>query len=252
MMVYNPEWALTLQEPFPMSIHDVFLRWPLLSEAAKILQEQKMYVTVGHDFNEYARIVSQGRPHQPVSLPFRAEHHNLSKNNAFWVCGHTEEGVLAHTQAVRMVDMGEASLGGYMRRSFRQFPPAGVALDMAASRYRAGPGAKRIKGRVCYHGEMWLDESAGDFRGRGLSSVLSRMGFAIALRDLDPDYIFAFMVRSVAFKGLVERAGFMHSEPASLSWKLADKDRAIEAFTAYLSREDLRYLLRIRIDDLVH
>lgn len=235
-----------------MSIHDVFLRWPLLSEAASILHEQKMIVTVGHDFNEYNQIVSAGRPHQPVSLPFRADSHNLSKLNAFWVCGHTEDGRLAHTQAVRLVDVGEQSLGSYLRRSFRQFPPSGVPLDMAASRYQAGPGAKRIKGRLCYHGEMWLDEDAGHYRGRGLSSVLSRMGFAIALRDLNPDFIFAFMVRSVAFKGLAERAGFMHTEPASLSWKVADKDRAIEAFTAYLSREDLRYLLRIRIDDLVH
>ena len=234
-----------------MSIHDVFLRWPLLSEAAKILHEQKMIVTVGYDFNEYKRIVSEGRPHQPVSLPFRAEMHNLSKDNAFWICGHTEHGQLAHTQAVRLVNVGEQSLGSYMRRSFRQFPPAGVPLDMAASRYRAGPGAKRIKGRLCYHGEMWLDESAGNYRGRGLSSVLSRMGFALALRDLNPDFIFAFMVGSVAFKGLVERAGFMHTEPASLSWKVVDRERAIEAFTAYISREDLRYLFSVRIDDLV-
>lgn len=62
-----------------MSIHDVFLRWPLLSEAATILLEQKMIVTIGHDFNEYNRIVTAGRPHQQVSLPFRAELHNLSK-----------------------------------------------------------------------------------------------------------------------------------------------------------------------------
>lgn len=234
-----------------MSIHDVFLRWPLLSEASRILNDQKMIVTMGHDFREYDRIVRAGRPHQPVSQPFNHELHNLSKSNAFWLCGHTAEGQLAHTQAVRLVDVGEQSLGGYLRRSFRQFPPAGVALDMAASRYRAGPGARRIKGRLCYHGEMWIDEAAGNYRGRGMSSVLSRLGFAIALRDMNPDFIFAFMVRSVAFKGLAERAGFMHTEPASLSWKLRDRDRAIEAFTAYLSREDLRYLLRLPLEELV-
>ena len=101
-----------------MSIHDVFLRWPLLAEAAKILHEQRMYVTIGHDFNEYRRVVSQGRPHQPVSLPFAAEMHNLSKDNAFWICGYTEQGALAHTQAVRLVDVGEQSLGSYLQRSF--------------------------------------------------------------------------------------------------------------------------------------
>lgn len=234
-----------------MSIHDVFLRWPVLSEAVGILREQKMIVTIGHDFNEYKRIVSEGRPHQPVGMPFNSELHNLTESNAFWICGHTEAGQLAHTQAVRLVDVGGLSLGSYLRRSFRQFPPAGVPLDMGASSYRAGPGSHRIKGRVCYHGEMWLDETAGDFRGRGMSGVLSRLGFALCLRDFDPDFIFAFMVRSVAFKGLVERAGFMHTEPASLSWKMADRDRAIEAFTAYISREDLRYLLRLPLEDLV-
>jgi len=32
---------------------------------------------------------------------------------------------------------------------------------------------------------------------------------------------------------------------------VVDRERAIEAFTAYISREDLRYLFSVRIDDLV-
>ena len=42
----------------------------------------------------------------------------------------------------------------------------------------------------------------------------------------------------------------MHPDAAA-DEKLRDKDRAIEAFTAYLSREDLRYLLRLPLEDLV-
>lgn len=233
-----------------MTVQDFFFRTPLIDEAMDHANRIGMQIQVGHDFREFDRILQDAKGHE-ISMPFDPDLHKLNEYNAFWLVGRTSEGVVAHTQAVRLYDMSRLTLGEYLEDNFRGFPPAGVPLNLAASRYRAGPGARRIRGRVCYHGEMWLDETAGEFRGKGASGVLTRLGFLLTIQNLAPDYIFALMSRMVACKGLPQRAGFMHTEPGALSWQLADSDRAIEGFMAYMSMEDLRFLLRLPMEELV-
>ena len=233
-----------------MTVHDFFFRTPLIDEAISLSEHLGMHVEVGHDFRVFQGILQDAKGHE-ISPPFDPEQHKFNEYNAFWLVGRTGDGVVAHTQAVRLYDLSRMTLGEYMEQNFRDFPPAGVPLNLPASRYRAGPGARRIRGRVCYHGEMWLDEKAGDFRGKGLSGVLTRLGFLLTIQNLAPDYIFALMSRMVACKGLPQRAGFMHTEPGALSWQLADSNRAIEGFMAWMSMEDLRFLLRLPMEELV-
>jgi len=44
------------------------------------------------------------------------------------------------------------------------------------------------------------------------------------LQHWDPDHIVAFMVKAVAYKGLAERTGWMHTEPGALNWYLRGND----------------------------
>ena len=55
---------------------------------------------------------------------------------------------------MRVLDLKSFSLADHLRESFRGFTPVGPDIDLAASRYRAGPGAQKICGTVCYHGEL--------------------------------------------------------------------------------------------------
>jgi GT2 family glycosyltransferase len=38
-----------------------------------------------------------------------------------------------------------------------------------------------------------------------------------AMQRWNPDYIFGFMARTVAFKGFAERMGYMHNEPGAVA-----------------------------------
>ena len=230
-----------------MSIENVFLRPPKAFELFEESARRGMFLEFGSDFNTFRDILRDERSTQ-VGPPFDPELHELSEENAFWIIGRTAEGKIAHTQAIRLFQLGKRRLGDWLTECFRDFPPVGLDLDMAASGFRAGPGSRRMSGRVCYHGEMWLDANAGEFRGKGVSALMTRVGFLAALNHFAPDHIFAFMAAPVAFKGLPQRAGFLHTEPASLSWKLAQKDVALQGFMAYNSREDMRYLLRLPMD----
>lgn len=91
----------------------------------------------------------------------------------------------------------------------------------------------------------------GIYRGVGLSTVMARSGLLEVMRRWNPDFMYGFMLRKVAFKGFAERMGYMHNEPGALFWHIAGKDHPIEAFLTYLSQEDARYLLDIPVEDLV-
>lgn len=228
-----------------MTFHNMQYGERFISATTSLLKQKGITVIVGHDFDVYRDLLAQARPDHTIGAPFDPSLHRLHKNNALWMMARDANGVLMHTQALRMLDGHYPTVADYFLNKFRDFPPSGVPIDLARSRYRAGPGAKRMQGRTAYHGEFWMGGAPGEYRGSGLSSIFSRLGFWEAMQLWDPDHIVAFMAQAVAFKGLVERTGWMHTDPGALQWYLDGNDKPIEGFLAYLHREDLHYLLDI-------
>ena len=165
--------------------------------------------------------------------------------------GRDFDGDLMHTHAARLLDLKHEYLGDYMFNHFREFPPAIPDIDLDRSRFRSGQGARNITGRVLYHGEIWMSDKPGLFRGNGLLTVLARYGLLTALQRWNPDYIFGFMARTVAFKGFAERMGYMHSESGALSWFRKGSDMPMEGFLSYLNNEEARHPLEMPVSDLV-
>lgn len=216
-----------------------------------LLIQNGISMTVGTDFEAYAEVIRAERPAQMLGLPFEPEVISRQKDDAFWMIARGPEGELVHTQAAKIVKMGNKSFGRFMIKGFRDFPPPLPDLDPDKSRFRPVPGARRIKGRVVYHGDVWMGGSPGQYRGSGLSSVLARISLAEIMTKWQPDYIFGLMARTVAFKGFAERMGYMHNEPGAVRWYRRGHPAALEGFLSYLSREDTEYLLSIPLSDLV-
>lgn len=208
-----------------------------------ILNKFGVTLSIGHDFERYRALLAQGRPDHILGAPFDPDLHELNASNAVWVIGYDEDGAVMHTQALRMLNLDGGTLGTYLRRRFRDFPPSGLDLDMERSRFKPGPGAKRIAGRVTYHCEVWMGGAPGQYRGTGVSSILGRFAFLTALQKWSPDYVFGFMPKPVAHKGFVERQGYMHAEPFALRWFIKGKDDPLEGYLAYMSREDMQFVL---------
>ena len=200
------------------------------------LQHAGVKLHLGTDFDEYRERLAIGRPGYVIGDPFRPELHKLNKTNSFWIIGTEQDGTIMHTQAMRMLPLRNQSLSEYMRRGFRKFPPPTLDIDLAASRFRDGPGSRKMFGRVCYHGEYWIGGSDGQYRGEGWSTLLGRMAFLLAMRTWDPDYVFGFMAKQVAHKGFMARHGYMHCEPGALRWQGRNKPDAIEGGMAYFER----------------
>lgn len=231
-----------------MSIHNTFEGAQFIAYASEIAKENGIAIQIGTCFAEYDELVSKYRPHQPVSRPFDHKINDLGPENGFWIVGWNESGVLIHTQALRSVDLGGVSLSSHLSERFVDFPPAGLDLDFDKSSYNPGPAARRISGKACYHGDLWL---GSDYRGTGMVNILARFALASCQMKWMPDYIFGFMLRQISFKGLAEREGYMHSEPGALFWHLAQSEKFYEAFMVWMAREDISHLLTIPLRDLV-
>lgn len=233
-----------------MTIQDVFDGARYLTQTINTLTAHQLELTVGDDFEEYARIVAAGRPQQPLGPPFDPAKTFLPKARGIWVVGHNPKGKLVHTQAMRLLDLCDQTLARYLSSRFVEFPPGGVGVDMEGSWFRPGPGAQQITGRAVYHGEMWLaDDSA--YRGRGLIDVLARFAFLTSMLHWQPDHVFGFILRPVARRGLAEREGYMHSDPYCLSWKIEGRNAPMDCNMVWMALNDLRHVMHVPLDERV-
>lgn len=224
---------------------------PFIATSRDILRSYGIEITIGSNFEDYSAIIKEERKVQNLGAPFDFEKFSFEESDSFWLTGRNAEGDLIHTQAAKKVPLCGKTLAAHLLTQFRDFPPPIPGVDFERSRYRATPGAHRIAGNVVYHGEVWMAPEEGRYRGSGLSTVLARTGLLETVRRWNPDYIYGFMLRQVAFKGFAERMGYMHNEPGALKWHIAGREAPLEAFLTYLSQEDARYLLDIPVEDLV-
>lgn len=234
-----------------MTITDIFEGARFVASVNDITKDQGMTLQVGSDFTEYANLVAKYRPEQPLGLPFDCKKHFIKPANGFWIVGWNQQGELVHTQAMRLIDLAGVSLAEYLQERFTDFPPPVANLDLPRSRYHPGPSAKKILGTACYHGDLWLKGGEGGYRSKGMPTVLARLALVCSMLRWAPDHVFGFMVQPVAFKGLAEREGYMHSEPGSLFWHYTDSNIITEVFTVWMRREDISHILKIPLATLI-
>ncbi len=234
-----------------MTIHDTFNGVQFAAGIANLAFERGLTLHVGSDFDEYAQTVAEHRPEQPLGEPFDPKIQPVNHTNGFWITGWNRAGELVHTQAMRRFQP-TSNLADFLAKNFREFPPSGLPLDLKNSRYLPGPGARGIRGFTCYHGEAWLKPGDDSYRGTGIAGTLARFALANAVLRWSPDYIFGFMPERHAFRGLVEREGYMHSDPGALYWHLQDSPEVLRGYMVWMGREDLDHMMSIPPENLLH
>ena len=233
-----------------MAIHGMSAEDKFAASSSEILNRFGVKLTMGYDFDEYRHWVQQARPDHVVGDPFDNKQHKLGKGNACWIIGRDENNKIMHTQALRILPTGIKSVGEYYRSNFRGFAPSRPDIDYERSRYRAGPGAKNMRGKIAYSGETWVGGAPGQYRGSGLSTVLGRYALLSALKEFNIDYVVGFMIKPVAYKGFCLRMGFMHAEPMALRWYIQNEEDPVEAVMVYMSNEDIRFILDLPAAEL--
>jgi hypothetical protein len=162
----------------------------------------------------------------------------IDASNGFWICGFGPNNELIHTQAVLLLDLSGVTLADHLNVHRHKYITPDTTPDPNRTFY-SGPGAlELITGRVCYHGDFWLQANGlGGIRGQGVTGALVRTLFEVIQLNWAPDYVFALVAQPVAEKGAFLRAGYSHCEPGK--WIGPDQQVTDIDFMVWMSAKDM-------------
>jgi hypothetical protein len=185
------------------------------SAALRDLQAQGFTINISSDFADYARAKLAARD-KTVSPLFDPTVNDFSGERAFWMAASGANGKPAAFQAFRL-DVIQTSLadwcvpymiGLYMRRQELLVP--------SHAHPPVGSIATRLRGKLAYQGELWVDKN---FRPRSLTDTFSRLGQLLAMIKWGPDAIWALTSQSMASHGYANRLGYAYIERGFLRWE---------------------------------
>lgn len=212
-----------------------------ISNILKDLETGGMRLEIGDDFAEYRRLRHTQEDRPQIYPMFDVSSSYVDQSNAFWICGFNEKDELVHTQAMRLLDLTGVSLDQHMRRHRHKYITPNSTPDPDRTFYSRPLGLKTITGKVCYHGEFWLSGGEAGYRKKGVTPLLSRIAFQLALSSWMPNYIFGFINAELAFKGTQMHHGYNHCEPGV--WHGPDDQVTDEDCLVWMNtREIVRFL----------
>lgn len=212
-----------------------------ISNIVNELQVAGINLEIGDDFAAYRRLRNQQDDRVKIFPMFDTASSFVDASNAFWVCGYDNDGELLHTQAVRMLDLGESTLTEHLRDHRHKYITPNSTPDADRTYFTNMPVLDRITGRVCYHGEFWLRGGKDGLRSQGFTALLSRVVFEMTLKLWSPDYIFGLVPMPLALKGIPVRYGYSHCEVGA--WLGPNSEVTSEETLVWMSKLDMLQFL---------
>lgn len=195
-------------------------------------------ISVSNDFHDFKRAcepLDRGPPY-PLFDPDRSE---VLEGNAFWIkC--TSGDRIVHTQALRLLDLGEVTLTDHFERLKHLYEPPTRQVDHAKSDFALAELADTITGRVCYHGEIWIDS---EFRGNQLILSLARLGITLAFLQWRPACIWGFTFDQTTMKGMTAQFGYWQISPYGIRWRDSNGDLVQDQWLCKASRSDILMMI---------
>ena len=217
------------------------------SDAEKIVSELGITLETGSDFGFFCSIPGLQPDRHAISPIFDPDESSVSAANAFWLIGRDTAGEIVLTQAIKLVQVGEAGFLNHMTQNLADYRPKGDRLDIAKSQINLTDRAARLSGDLCYYGELWIKKS---YRGSCLTAIMPRLMFAIAISKWSPNVVFGIMEPLAACKGLAAREGFMHLEQGGLHWWDRASSETFEEWLVWTTRDDFIFNMRVSLEML--
>jgi hypothetical protein len=216
-----------------------------IAKIRTLLEDHGLCLAVGNDFRHF-RDIPLRQPVRPHVAPiFDPAVQQLHPEKAFWLTASTPAGEVVHTQAVQLLDLGGRTLGEHLTSQLGAYRPHGTKLDMSRSLTRQTTATSDLKGRICYHGELWIKGGKNGYRGGSLTALLPRLMLAMTMHKWQPDYIFGVMEPGAACRGLAAREGYMHLEQGSVLWHDPGSSEPFEEWIVWLGKQDIPHLLAV-------
>lgn len=215
-----------------------------LTGALQNLETEGIRVEIGDDFAKYRGYRHNQAGRGPVYPMFDIASSFIDHTNGFWICGFDDSDKLIHTQAVRLFDLSDTTLGGHLDLHRHKYITPDSTPDPDQTFY-AGPDVlDTITGKVAYQGDFWLPaRGLGGPRSQGATALLSRVLLEITIAAWNPAFVFAFVPKQLALKGVHLRYGYWHCAPGQ--WIGPDQQITDEDSLIWMSAKDMQSTLAL-------
>ena len=221
-----------------MPASDLFITITKIANLVGELEKSGISVEIGDDFAVFRRIRNLQKERADIYPVFDIASSYVDASNGFWICGFNKENEVIHTQAIRLLDLGEDTLSQHLLVHRHKYITPGSTPDPDNTFFSHLPALDKISGRVGYHGEFWIKPGTIGRQNIGLTSVLSRVMFEMSMNLWSPDYVFGFVPASMAARGVAVRYGYTHCELGA--WYGPEQKVTSEEMLVWMSHEDLR------------
>ncbi|MHC4047974.1 hypothetical protein [Bradyrhizobium sp. 23AC] len=199
--------------------------------------EKGIRLSIGFDFDEYVAI-TRATPTKGRTYPnFRPDRSPIKLGDGFYTIGIDKKEEVAVLQAVRLYDLSDSNFAEHLQ-SLRAFyaDPTKHAHPQDYCKC-AAPSAKKISGRVAYHGDAWLRR---DYRGKGIPRIMAGIAFGVSFSMWAPDFVCALVARWLLDKGVVAQYGYPHHERRGSLLQLVEEDIVDNDWLIWLTGNELR------------
>lgn len=181
------------------------------------IEQMGFAVSIGHDARKFnaAKLAARNKPVSPF---FDPAVNNFTPERFFCMVLTSASGVTVGLQAYRY-DYVDTSLSDWG-------PNLTIGLAMLRQELMVPSNAppprnsiaERIRGKLVYHGELWIDPHV---RNRKLMEKFSRLGMILSLIKWNPDSVWALSSGRMASYGHPSRMGYTYMEKGFLRWQWA-------------------------------
>lgn len=213
-------------------------RFLQIYDAAAVQKGIKL--SIGFDFDEYVsitRILATKRATEPC---FRPDRSTIKSGEGYWMIGVDRNNEVALVEAARLYDLSQSNFAEHLE-SLKVFyaDPTKHAHPQDRCTCTA-PGAKKITGKVAYHGDFWLRR---DFRRQGVPKIMAGILRGVSFAMWAPDFVCGLAERWMLEKGVLAQYGHTHHEPGGAILHLVEEDIVEDDLIVWLTGEELRNLV---------
>lgn len=147
---------------------------------------------------------------------------------------------VALVEAARLYDLSRSNFAEHLE-SLKAFYTDPIKHAHPQDRCSCtAPSAKKITGKVAYHGDFWL---RSDFRRQGMPKIMAGILRGVSFAMWTPDFICGLAERWMLEKGVLAQYGHTHHEPGGAILHLVEENILEDDLIVWLTGEELRNLV---------
>lgn len=197
-------------------------------------------LSIGFDFREYVSITRTLPTKKPTYPNFRPDRSPIRTGEGYWMIGVDKNNEIALVEAARLYDLSHSNLAAHLETLKAFYADPSVHAHPQDHCSCTAPSAKRITGKVAYHGDFWLRK---DFRGQGMPEIMAAVLRGVSFAMWTPDFVVGLAERWLLTKGVLAQYGHVHHEPGGSILHLVEENIVDDDLLVWLTGEELRSLV---------